>query len=498
VRALADSVYTLLRTPVTSQLSLVDLIVLVVYFFGVVVFGSLFFRKSRQTEAFMAAGRVLPSWLVGMSILATYVSSISFLAIPGSAFRYDWSRFTFSLSIPVAALIAVRLFVPLYRQRSEISAYSYLEHRFGPVARSYASVFYLLTQIARMGSVMYLMALPLHALLGWSVSSIVLLTGVSVTVYSMLGGIEGVIWADAIQGFVLIGGAILSALVLLFGMPEGPGQLFTVAIENGKFGLGSFSLSDWSQATFWVILLNGIFINLQNFGIDQNYVQRYIAAKSDRDARRAVWLGGMLYLPVSLVFFFIGTALFAFYMVQPELLPPEYREAGMADRVFPFFIVSQLPVGLTGLLISAIFAAAMSTLSTSVNSSATIIYTDFYKRYFRKAAGERESMRFLYLVSFVWGMLGTGVGLAMIGVQSALDAWWTLSSVFSGGMLGLFLLAYFFPRASKLSAGTGMVAGLAVIAWMTLFDTPFHSFLIIVIGTSVILVVGTLASRARL
>jgi len=349
-----------------------------------------------------------------------------------------------------------------------------------------------------MGSVMYLMALPLHALLGWSVSSIVLLTGVSVTVYSMLGGIEGVIWADAIQGFVLIGGAILSALVLLFGMPEGPGQLFTVAIENGKFGLGSFSLSDWSQATFWVILLNGIFINLQNFGIDQNYVQRYIAAKSDRDARRAVWLGGMLYLPVSLVFFFIGTALFAFYMVQPELLPPEYREAGMADRVFPFFIVSQLPVGLTGLLISAIFAAAMSTLSTSVNSSATIIYTDFYKRYFRKAAGERESMRFLYLVSFVWGMLGTGVGLAMIGVQSALDAWWTLSSVFSGGMLGLFLLAYFFPRASKLSAGTGMVAGLAVIAWMTLFDTPFHSFLIIVIGTSVILVVGTLASRARL
>jgi solute:Na+ symporter, SSS family len=473
-----------------TQLSLVDLIVLIVYFFGVVIFGSLFFKKSRHTEAFMAAGRSLPAWLVGMSIFATYVSSISFLAIPGSAFQYDWSRFTFSLAIPVAAFIAVRFFVPLYRGRSEISAYSYLEDRFGPAARSYASIFYLLTQIARMGSVMYLTALPLHALLGWNISSIILVTGISVTLYAMLGGIEAVIWTDAVQGFVLVSGALLSALVLLLGMPGGPAQLFALAFEHGKLSLGSFDLTEWSRPTFWVILLNGIFINVQNFGIDQNYIQRYITSRSDKDARRAVWFGGLLYVPVSLVFFFIGAGLFAFYTAQPGLLPAGYQESGMADRVFPFFIVSELPVGISGLLIAAIFAAAMSTVSTSLNSSATVIYADFYKRYFRRTAGEKESMRVLYAVSLLWGMIGTGVALAMVGVESALDVWWSLSSVFSGGMLGLFLLGYFFPRAPNLSAAVGMIVGLGVLAWATLFDTPFHNFLVIVLGTASILLVG--------
>jgi solute:Na+ symporter, SSS family len=492
------------------QLPAIDLTVLIFYLLGVVVAGSLFYRKERSTESFMAAGRALPGWLVGMSIFATYVSSISFLAIPGSSYRYDWSRFAFSLAIPVAAWIAVRSFVPLYRSRGEISAYSYLEQRFGPVARSYASIFYLLTQVARMGSVMYLMALPLHALLGWSVASIILLTGISVTVYAVLGGIEAVIWTDAIQGFVLCAGALLTALILLFGIPGGPTRFFALAWEHQKFSLGSFNLADWSTATFWVILANGVFINLQNFGVDQNFIQRYIAARSDRDARRAVWFGGLLYVPVSFVFFLIGTGLFTFYTAQPELLPASLHEPGSADRIFPFFIVNQLPAGLTGLLIAAIFAAAMSTVSTSLNSSATIIYTDFYKRYFRKSAGEKESMRVLYAGSLLWGVIGTSVALAMIGVQSVLDAWWTLSSIFSGGMLGLFLLGMLSRRATSFAAAVGMVTGLFTIVWMSLspqlrdhsfgfLASPFHSFLTIVIGTMVILFTGmaisTLLSR---
>ncbi len=250
-----------------THLPVVDLLVLLLYFAGTMGLGLYFMRRSRHPEAFMAAERSLPSWLVGMSIFATYVSSISFLAIPGNAFQYDWSRFTFSLSIPLAALVAARFFVPLYRGRAEVSAYSYLEHRFGPLGRSYAAAFYLLTQIARMGSVMYLMALPFHSLLGWDVKTVILVTGISTTVYAMLGGIQGVIWTDAVQGFMLIGGALLCCLLMLFGMPEGPGQIFTLAWEHKKFGLGSFSPTDWANATFWVILLNGIFINLQNSGV---------------------------------------------------------------------------------------------------------------------------------------------------------------------------------------------------------------------------------------
>ena len=488
------------------HLPIIDLLVILLYFAGTMGLGLYFMRRSRDPEAFMAAERSLPSWLVGMSIFATYVSSISFLAIPGNAYQFNWSRFTFSLSIPFAALVGSRFFVPLYRARAEVSAYSYLEHRFGPLARSYAAAFYLLTQIVRMGSVMYLMALPFNSLLGWDIKTIILVTGISTTLYAMLGGIKGVIWTDAIQGFMLIGGALLCAVLMFFGMPEGPGQIFSLAREHNKFSLGSFNLFDWTSATFWVILLNGVFMNLQNFGIDQNYVQRYITARTDKQAHRALWLGSLLYVPVSLIFFFIGTELYAYYTAQPALLPAGMQAEGMADRVFPYFIVTGLPVGVTGLLIAAVFAAAMSTIATSLNSSATVVLTDFYKRHFRKNAGEKESMRVLYATSFLWGVMGMAVAMAMINVKSALDTWWTLSSIFSGGMLGLFLLGYFARRATKTCAAAGMAFGLLIITWMSLsqmsfwrestalrsYSSPFHSFLIIVFGTLAIFLVGFL------
>jgi len=272
----------------------IDFIVFVVYLIGVVTFGSWFIRRSRSTEGFMAASRSLPGWAVGLSILGTYISSISFLALPGNAYSGNWNSFVFSLSLPLAAWIAVKYFVPYYRKSQKISAYSHLEHRFGPWARTYAVIMYLLTQLARMGTIMYLVALALAPLT-----------------------IEAVIWTDVVQSIVLISGALLCVGLMLFDMPEGPGQIFSIAKQYEKFSLGSFSL-DFTTATFWVVLLYGIVINLQNFGIDQTYVQRYITAKTDRAAANSVWIGALLYLPISAMFFFIGTALFAFYKARPE------------------------------------------------------------------------------------------------------------------------------------------------------------------------------------
>jgi len=486
-----------------SHLSGPDVVVLVVYVIGVVGFGAYFVRRSRSTEGFMAAGRRLPGWAVGLSILGTYVSSISFLALPGKAYSTNWGFFVFSLSLPIAAFIATRFFVPLYRARSQVSAYSYLEDRFGLWARSYATVCYLLTQLARMGSIMFLVALALHSLLGWDERCIIVATGVLVTLYTLLGGIEAVIWTDVVQSIVLIGGAIVSAALLLFGMPEGPGQLFAIGAEQGKFSLGSFGPSV-SHATFWVVLLYGLFINLQNFGIDQSYIQRYVTARSTEDARKSVWIGALLYIPISALFFFIGTALFAYYSAQPNLLPEALRAENMGDRVFPHFIVSQLPVGLTGVLIAAIFAAAMSSVDSSLNCSATLILTDFYKRYFRPDAGERESMRVLYISTLGWGILGTSMALAMIRVKNVLDAWWNLAGIFSGGMLGLFLLGYFSRRARSAPAAIAAGIGVLVIFWMTfsskltgapaVLRSPFDSLLICVIGTLTIFLVGLLLS----
>src|SRR5690606_18453565 len=373
-----------------SHLSFLDLVVLIVYFTFVMGIGFYFYRQSRSTAQFTAGGGGMSGWLCGLSIFATYLSSISFIALPGRAFSGNWNPFVFSLSLPLAAWLAVRFFVPLYRESGHVSAYSYLETRFGPWARTYAGVCFLLLQLARIGAVLYLLGLPLSILLGWDIKTIILITGISTIIYSAVGGIVAVIWSDAIQSIILTVGAIACALVMVFSLPEGPGQLFTIAAEHDKFSLGSFSFS-LAESTFWVVLIYGLFINLQNFGVDQGYIQRYIASKSDAEARRAVWLGGLLYVPVSALFFFIGTALFAYYSVHADRFPATLNAAENPDMVFPTFIVTALPVGVKGLLIASVFAAAMSTISTSINSSATLLMTDFYQRYFKKE--DRKSTR---------------------------------------------------------------------------------------------------------
>ena len=467
---------------------IIDIIVFLLFTGGVVAFGCSFFKKKGTSEEFTSAGRSLPGWVVGMSIFATYVSSISYLGYPGKAFSGDWNAFVFSLSIPIASYFAARYFVPFYRSQDSISAYSFLENRFGPWARIYTSSCYLLTQIARTGSILYLLALPMNVLLGWNIQTIIIVTSVAIVLYSMLGGMKAVIWTEAIQGIILIGGALVCMFILLFDMPEGPAQTFSIAMEDGKFSLGSFG-SSLSESTFWVCLIYGVFTNLQNYGIDQSYVQRYHTAKNEKEAKFSALFGGYLFIPVSAVFFMIGTALYAFSKVHPGVFP----DGVGADYVFPFFIVNELPVGLTGLLIASIFAAGMSTIATSVTSSSTIILTDYYQR-FRKHAGNRERMLVLKLSSVGVGVAGILVAFAFMSVQSALDAWWALASIFSGGMLGLFLLGYISRKARNFDAVLGVVCGVILVCWIVI--SPFvHANLAIVFGTLLIFLVGFLSAN---
>ncbi len=475
----------------------IDLIIFLVFTLGVVVFGCSFYKKGNTSAEFTEAGRSLPGWVVGMSIFATYVSSISYIGYPGKAFAANWNAFVFSLSIPIASYFAARYFVPFYRHGGSVSAYTFLEEKFGRWARLYASACYLLTQIARMGSILYLLAVPMHILMGWNMHMVIIATSIGIIIYSMLGGLKAVIWADAIQGIILIGGALLCLGILCFSMPEGPAQVFDLAIhspQGNKFSLGEFT-GDLTTSTFWVCLIYGIFINLQNYGIDQNYVQRYHAAKTDRDARFSALFGGYLFIPVSALFFLIGSALYSYYTAHPHLLPADI--AGKPDYVFPFFIVNGLPVGLRGLLIASIFAAGMSTVSTSVTSAATIILTDYYKPLVKNAS-ERRQVYVLRLSSVLVGIIGIFVAIAMLSVESIIDAWWKLSSIFSGGMLGLFLLGIMPRRIHRWAALAGCVAGIAVIAWISLaglYDLPgihLHEYLAIVLGTTTIFVVGFL------
>lgn len=486
------------------EITVLDYIIFFLFVGGVALFGCSFFFKSRKgASSFTAADGSLPAWVVGMSIFATFVSSISFLGLPGDAYKGNWNPFVFSLSIPIATWLAAKVFIPLYRGMNSVSAYHYLEMRFGYWARCYVAICYLLTQLARIGSILLLLALPISTMFGWDIQSIIVWTGIATLVYTLLGGISAVVWTDAIQGIILIVGAVACALILTFSMPEGPSQLFEIAAANGKFSLGSFGAS-LTEPTFWVVLIYGLFVNMQNYGIDQNYVQRYMTTKSTAEAVKSTIFGGLLYIPVSLVFVYIGTALFSYYTARPELLP-----AGTAaDKVFPYFIVHGLPTGITGLVIASLFSAGMSTVATSINSSATIILTDFLKRLSRGNMSERRNMGVLYTASLVVGALGIVVGLLMMKVDGVLDAWWKLASIFSGGMLGLFLLGVVCRNVKRAHAVIAVMLGLLSIAYMSLsplinegspfycLRCPLHTYLTIVVGTTVIFLVGFLLTAA--
>lgn len=495
-------------------MNIIDLIVFILFTGGIVVMGSLFYKRKTDATEFTNAGKSLPGWVVGMSIFSTYVSSISYIGNPGKAYAADWNPFVFGLSIPIACWIAARWFVPFYRKHASLSAYAFLEERFGRWARIYASLCYLLTQIARMGSILFLLAMPMNVLMGWDIRMVIIVTSVAIIIYSILGGMKAVIWTEAVQGFILIGGAVVCLAVLLFSMPEGPGQAFSIAWDSisettgeNKFSLGSFDITTLSHSTFWVCLIYGIFINLQNYGIDQNYVQRYHTAKTLKEAKHAALFGGWLYIPVSALFFLIGTCLYCYYQVQPDAQVQAMEAAGKMDYIFPYFIVDVLPTGLTGLLIASIFAAGMSTVATSVTSCATIIYTDYWQPMRKKAEGEetanqdsdkRKELLVLRASSLIVGALGIAVALALVNVDSILDSWWKLSSIFSGGMLGLFLLAYMSRKVKKIHAMLGVVSGIAIIAWISgwswlgLPSPGLHEYLAIVLGTTTIFLGGFL------
>jgi solute:Na+ symporter, SSS family len=480
-----------------SHFANLDWFVLLAYFVAIVLVG-LCFRGEGSVEGFTAGSRSLSGWAIGLSMFGSYISSISFLANPGMAYAGNWNAFVFSLATPIAAAVAVRWFVPFYRRIGAVSAYEHLEQRFGPWARTYAVVCFLLVQMARMGTVIYLLALAIAPITGWEVQKTIIVTGTVMTVYTFFGGIKAVVWTGVLQSAVLVAGTLVCLVAVVQSTSGGLSEIIQTGFAEHKFSLGSFGPS-LAQPTFWVVFVYGLVINVNNFAVDQSYVQRYITARSDSDAKKSVWLTTILYVPVAAIFFFVGTGLFVFYRERPDLL----GSIAKADQVFPHFISTQLPIGMAGLAVAAIFAASMD---SNLNSMATLTYVDIYKRYLRPNASERESLIMLRLATLAWGAVCIGIGLAMIHAESALDTWWKLAGIFSGGVLGLFLLGMLCRSATSMAALTGVALGVLVIAWMIFspmywahdrWRSPFHNYLTIVIGTCVVLGTGYVVSGAR-
>jgi SSS family solute:Na+ symporter len=458
--------------------------------------GVYYTRKCRTAEEFMVAGRSIPAWAAGLAIMSAYTSSISYIATPGKAYDTNWHPLIFALAIFPVAWIACRYAVPYYRKMRLVSVYEFLEERIGPWGRAYAAFSFLLYIVGRTAVILYLIGLLLSQFLPWPIEAIIVGIGVVTIAYTLLGGMEAVIWTDVMQSIIMIGGLIFCAVSLSWRIFTGPDPLIQAAVDAHKFSLGSLDLS-LSSRTVWVMTIYGVTENLRNLLADQNFVQKYSSVPSEREARRSIWIGMLIYIPMTAIFLYIGTALFAFY---------SSGSAGAAvskgDEAFPYFIATQLPVGMKGLILAAVAAAAMSTIDSALNCSATVLLVDFYKRYIDPHVTDRASLLCLRATTVLWGLLGTGFALLMIRARSALDTWWQISGIFGGGILGLFLLSLLRVRLRLWQGLVCVGISLAVISWGTFArdlpaawswaDASFDPIITGAVGTAALMVAALL------
>jgi SSS family solute:Na+ symporter len=453
------------------SLHFVDYLIILLSLVVSIGIGVRFARGQKSTSKYFAAEGNIPAWAIGLSILATLVSSITFLAYPGEGFSTNWIRLVQGLMVPIVLIFMIWTIVPLYRKVIGLSAYEYFEKRFGYFARLYSSLGFVLAHFSKMGTVFYLLALALSSMMGIDTLTFIWILGAIIILLTLLGGIEAVIWLDVIQGILLIGGGLLAMAIILFTAEGGPGAVWQTASEAGRIGFGPFDW-DFVNLTFWVMAINGVFYAIQKYGTDQTIVQRYLTAKSNKDAVKASLIGVLLTVPVWALFMFIGTGLFSFYELSSTPLP----EGMKPDAVFPFFILSELPIGVTGLILSALTAAAISSLDSDINCLAAVGVQDFYAK-FKKNVTDRQKLRFgkYMVVAAGLGALIVASIYVKIEGQGVLGIIFTLYAIFSGGIAGMFLLGLFSKRANKQGLYIGIAACVVFTGYAILTSTTIGS-----------------------
>ena len=473
------------------EFGLLNYVVLFGYLFAMVAVGVYFTRKNKNTEDYFRGGQSIPWWAAGCSIFATMLSSLTFTGIPSKAFAQDWVYAVGNFTIPVVAILAVFIALPFFRRINATSAYEYLERRFNRSVRWFGSISFMLFHVFRMAVVMSLTGLVLSIATPLTPTQSVLIMGALSIVYCTLGGIEAVIWTDTIQTFVLLGGALLALALLIAGIDGGVSGFLSKAADADKFAIANLHWdATQSQIALWVILVGGIAQNISSYSADQAVVQRYMTTSTRRLAARSIWMNGLLTIPSTLLFFGIGSALFAFYQSNPEKLDPTMK----TDQVFPLFIAREMPTGVAGLIVAAVFAAAQSTVSTSMNSTATAVVTDFL-RPLRCCNSETSYLNAARASTFLFGLVGTMIGLLFVNpdIKSLFDEFIKVIGLFMGVLGGLFVLGALVPRANGIGAMTGALAGAAVMVCLWQF-TSVNGYLYTASGIVSCVLVGLFAS----
>lgn len=488
-RIRAPEIWRISQHKKESRFGLANTLTLSFYLLMLIGIGLYFFFKNQNTDDFFRGGQDVPWWAAGCSIFATMLSSISFMAIPAKAYATNWVYILLNASIIAIAPFVIYYVLPFFRQLNVTSAYEYLELRFNVLARLFASASYILFQLGRMAIVMYLPALALAAVTSLSIDVCILLMGGLSILYCALGGLKAVIWTDTIQTVVLLGGALLSFLIIINSQDIGWSEFMSIARNNDKFKMIDWDMS-YTGSALWIIILGGIGQSLVPYVSDQGVVQRYMSVDNKSNAVKSIWTNALLSGIASILFFAIGTALFVFYSKNGQRLDLTFQN----DAIFPLFIINELPNGIAGLVIAGIFAAAQSTISTSMNSISTSVSVDFIKR-FSWVEGDAHLLLVARWLTVLFGLLGVGSALiiANADVKSLWDTFIGVLGLFGGSICGLFLLGMCTTKATGKGAVIGAFLG-AVILWSVQQFTEVSFLLYASIGIAATFLCGYLMS----
>ena len=469
-----------------------DIAVLCTYLALMAGTGFYFMRRNRDADAYFKAGGRLPWWVVSLSIYATMFSSITFISVPAMSFSGDMTWFVISFAIPIMALVTVRWYLPFFRRLGLTSAYEYLETRFNLPCRLFASAAFILFMIARTAIVAYLPALAISAVTGIGLNlAIVAVTFVTI-IYCTVGGVEAVIWSDFIQSVILIASTALILALLVAGSDGGLAGFVRSGLDAGKFRVFDLAF-DWTKPCFWVVFVGGMVANLASYTSDQCVVQRYMTTPDERGAAKSILLNGVLSFANSFVFFVMGVALWSFYRAHPGALPAGVKP----DAVLPVFIARELPTGVSGLVLAAVAAATMSTLSSNLNSAASAFTTDFYRRLWK---GQRELLCGKVCTVAVGLFGGAGaLALANADIGNIYDQFQRFLGILTGGLGCLFFMGVFMKRVDGFGATCGLVANYLVCFTLDLgpWSGKPHLLLYGFLGMAAALVVAPLASALR-
>ena len=438
--------------------------VLAFYLLAMLGMGFYFMRKESGADDFFKGGGRIPWWAAGISIYATMLSAITYMTIPAKAYTTDWTYYPMLWMILLISFPVIKYYLPYFRKLNVTSAYEVLEQRFNLATRLLASFLFCVFMVVRMAMVLYLPSLALTAVTGIDIYLCIVLMGLITIIYCTMGGVEAVIWGDVVQGLILVGGAIFAVIYLAVNTEGGVMGCIDIALENDKLRLFDWSNS-WSQATWWVIIIGGLANNLISYTSDQTVIQRFMTTPDEKSAARGILVNGVMSVFVSVAFYMIGTGLYTFYKTHPTELDVTM---GQSDAIFPFFMMSQMPAGIAGMLIAAIFAATMSTISSNINSVSTAFSIDFWKR-FRPSTTDHQLLGVARWSSMLSGLIGLVLALFMAtwNVQSFLDFFNSALGLLTSGLGGLFFMAVFMKRVKGYAALIGFVAGEAVVFWMS-------------------------------